>query len=335
MKFLDQAKIFVKSGDGGGGCVSFRREKYIERGGPDGGDGGDGGHIILKAVANLNTLIDYRYQQHFKAERGHHGMGRNRSGRKGKDLVLEVPVGTQILADDKKTVLFDLTQQDEEIILCRGGRGGKGNTHFKSSVNQAPRQASQGTSGEEMWIWLQMKLIADVGLLGMPNAGKSTFLRCVSRARPKVADYPFTTLHPQLGVVYVADHEYVVADIPGLIEGAHTGTGLGTRFLGHVERCSVLLHLVDATEDDIVGRYETIRSELKEYGKDLWDRPEIIALNKIDALTQDKILEKTSLLKQATNQPVHAISAISNIGVKPVLEELLKYVLKEKGENND
>jgi GTP-binding protein len=333
MKFLDQAKVFVKSGDGGDGCVSFRREKYIERGGPDGGDGGGGGHVIIKAIDNLNTLIDYRYQQHFKAERGHHGMGRNRSGRRGKDLFLEVPVGTQVLADDKKTVLFDLSKKDEEIVLCHGGRGGKGNAHFKTSVNQAPRHFSAGTSGEEMWIWLQMKLIADVGLLGMPNAGKSTFLRAVSRARPKVADYPFTTLYPQLGVVYVAEHEYVVADIPGLIEGAHMGTGLGTRFLGHVERCSVLLHIIDATEEDVLERYKTIRRELKEYSEELSQRPEIIAINKIDSLTEDKILEKTSLLSKKTGQKVYPISAIANTGVRKVLEELLKYVLNEKDED--
>ncbi len=333
MKFLDQAKIFVKSGAGGDGCVSFRREKYIARGGPNGGDGGNGGHIIIRAIDNLNTLIDYRYQQHFKSERGHHGMGKDRSGRKGEDLILEVPAGTQVLADDKKTVLFDLTKKDDEIILCHGGRGGKGNTHFKTSVNRAPRIAGSGTLGEEMWIWLQMKLIADVGLLGMPNAGKSTFLRSVSRARPKVADYPFTTLHPQLGVIYVAEHEYVVADIPGLIEGAHMGTGLGTRFLGHVERCSVLLHIIDATEEDVVERYKTIRGELKKYSDDLSNRPEIIALNKIDALTEDKILEKTSLLEKATGQKIYPISAVANTGVRVVLEELLKYVLKEKGEN--
>ncbi len=333
MKFLDQAKIFVKSGAGGDGCVSFRREKYIARGGPNGGDGGNGGHIIIRAIDNLNTLIDYRYQQHFKSERGHHGMGKDRSGRKGEDLILEVPAGTQVLADDKKTVLFDLTQKDDEIILCHGGRGGKGNTHFKTSVNRAPRIAGSGTLGEEMWIWLQMKLIADVGLLGMPNAGKSTFLRSVSRARPKVADYPFTTLHPQLGVIYVAEHEYVVADIPGLIEGAHMGTGLGTRFLGHVERCSVLLHIIDATEEGVVERYKTIRGELKKYSDDLSNRPEIIALNKIDALTEDKILEKTSLLEKATGQKIYPISAVANTGVRVVLEELLKYVLKEKGEN--
>lgn len=333
MKFLDQAKIFVKSGAGGDGCVSFRREKYVARGGPNGGDGGNGGHIIIRAIDNLNTLIDYRYQQHFKSERGHHGMGKDRSGRKGEDIILEVPVGTQVLADDKKTVLFDLTKKDDEIILCHGGRGGKGNTHFKTSVNRAPRIAGSGTLGEEMWIWLQMKLIADVGLLGMPNAGKSTFLRSVSRARPKVADYPFTTLHPQLGVIYVAEHEYVVADIPGLIEGAHMGTGLGTRFLGHVERCSVLLHIIDATEEDVVERYKTIRGELKKYSDELSNRPEIIALNKIDALTEDKILEKTSLLEKATGQKVYPISAVANTGVRVVLEELLKYVLKEKGEN--
>tara|TARA_R110002050_G_scaffold57442_3_gene129540 strand:- start:4527 stop:5531 length:1005 start_codon:yes stop_codon:yes gene_type:complete len=333
MKFLDQAKIFVKSGAGGDGCVSFRREKYVARGGPNGGDGGNGGHIIIRAIDNLNTLIDYRYQQHFKSERGHHGMGKDRSGRKGEDIILEVPVGTQVLADDKKTVLFDLTKKDDEIILCHGGRGGKGNTHFKTSVNRAPRIAGSGTLGEEMWIWLQMKLIADVGLLGMPNAGKSTFLRSVSRARPKVADYPFTTLHPQLGVIYVAEHEYVVADIPGLIEGAHMGTGLGTRFLGHVERCSVLLHIIDATEEDVVERYKTIRGELKKYSDELSNRPEIIALNKIDALTEDKILEKTSLLEKATGQKIYPISAVANTGVRVVLEELLKYVLKEKGEN--
>ena len=329
MKFLDQAKIFVKAGDGGSGCVAFRREKYVEFGGPDGGDGGKGGHVMITAVSNLNTLIDYRYQQHFKAERGQNGMGRNCAGRSGQKLTLEVPTGTQVLADDKKTVLFDLKEPGDTFILASAGKGGLGNTHFKSSTNQAPRQSTPGELGEEMWIWLQLKLIADVGLVGMPNAGKSTFLRSVSRARPKVADYPFTTLHPQLGVVYIHDQEYIMADIPGLIEGAHMGTGLGTRFLGHVERCSVLLHLIDGTEEDPVKAYQTVCQEIKKYEGALADKEVIVALNKCDALTQEAIIEKTTALGNASGMKVYPISAVTSKGVRPVLELLLDHVLRK------
>jgi GTP-binding protein len=329
MKFLDQAKIFVKGGDGGSGCVAFRREKYIEFGGPDGGDGGKGGDVIIKAISNSNTLIDYRYQQHFKAERGHNGMGRNCAGRFGKDLVLEVPVGTQVLADDKETVLFDLKTEGDTYILAAGGRGGLGNIHFKSSTNRAPRQSTPSEVGEEMWVWLQLKLIADVGLVGMPNAGKSTFLSVVSRARPKVADYPFTTLHPQLGVVYVHENEYIVADIPGLIEGAHLGTGLGTRFLGHVERCSVLLHLIDGTAEDPVKNYQTVCQEIKKYGGSLAEKEVVIALNKCDLLTQEEIIEKTTALGNSSGMKIYPIAARINKGVRPILELLLTYVLRK------
>lgn len=332
MKFLDQAKIYIKSGDGGSGCVSFRREKYVEYGGPDGGDGGRGGSIIIQAMPNLNTLIDYRYQQHFKAERGHNGMGRNCSGRAGKDLILEVPVGTQVLADDKKTVLFDLKNEGDRFVLEEGGKGGLGNARFKSSTNRAPRQSTPGEAGQEMWVWLQLKLIADVGLLGMPNAGKSTFLRSVSRARPKVADYPFTTLHPQLGVVYVHDHEYIVADIPGLIEGAHIGTGLGTKFLGHVERCSILLHLIDGLAEDPLKNYQTVRSEIKEYGQKVANKEEIVALTKCDLLTQEEIFEKTSMLAEGCGKKIYPISSSTNKGVRSILENLLNHILEEKGE---
>lgn len=332
MKFLDQAKVFVKAGDGGSGCVAFRREKYIEFGGPDGGDGGKGADVLVKGVGGLNTLIDYRYQQHFKAERGHNGMGRNCTGRSGKALTLEVPVGTQVIADDKKTVLFDIKKEGDSFVLAAGGQGGLGNTHFKSSTNRAPRQSTPGEVGEEMWIWLQLKLIADVGLVGMPNAGKSTFLSSVSRARPKVADYPFTTLHPQLGVIYIHDQEYIMADIPGLIEGAHMGTGLGTRFLGHVERCSVLLHLIDGSAEDPVQNYQTVRNEIKEYGAELAQKEVIIALNKCDLLTQEEIMEKVTALGDASGAKIYPISAKSNKGVRPVLEHLLEKVLQEKGE---
>jgi len=266
MKFLDQAKIFVRSGDGGGGSVSFRREKFIEFGGPDGGDGGRGGDVWLECVDGLNTLIDYRYQQHFRAGTGGHGMGRNRAGAKGPDVVLRVPPGTQVLAEDQETLLADLTKPGERKLLLEGGNGGFGNAHFKSATNQAPRRANPGQQGQECWIWLRLKLIADAGLVGLPNAGKSTFLATVTAAKPKIADYPFTTLHPNLGVVRVGQREFVLADIPGLIEGASEGAGLGTRFLGHVERTRVLLHLVDATSEDVAGDYRTVRRELKAYG---------------------------------------------------------------------
>src|SRR5215475_13855094 len=285
MKFLDQAKIYIRSGNGGAGCVSFRREKFIEFGGPDGGDGGRGGDVIAECVDGLNTLIDYRYQQHFKAKTGAHGMGRNRSGAGGPDVVLKVPVGTQVFDEDNETLLADLTKVGQRTVLAKGGNGGFGNAHFKSSTNRTPRHANPGLPGEEKTIWLRLKLIADAGLVGLPNAGKSTFLATVTAARPKIADYPFTTLHPGLGVVRIDGREFVLADIPGLIEGAHEGVGLGDRFLGHVERCRVLLHLVDGTGEHAGHAYTTVRTELEAYGHGLEDKPEIVVLNKADALT--------------------------------------------------
>jgi len=295
MKFLDEAKIFVKSGDGGAGCVSFRREKFIEFGGPDGGDGGRGGDIVVEAVPNLNTLIDYRYAQHFKARRGYHGSGANRTGPSGPTITLKVPVGTQILDEHKENVLFDMVTPGQTVVLCKGGDGGFGNAHYKTSTNQAPRQKGEGWPGEERWVWIRLKLIADAGLVGLPNAGKSTFLAAVSRAKPKIADYPFTTLKPQLGVVRADNREFVLADIPGLIEGAHEGAGLGDRFLGHVERCGVLIHLVDGTQDDVAGAYKTVRRELVAYGAGLEEKREIVALNKCDALTEEDIAEKVKI----------------------------------------
>jgi len=326
MKFLDQAKIYVKSGDGGAGVVAFRREKFIEHGGPWGGDGGRGGDVIVEAVPNLNTLIDYRYQQHFRAEIGHHGMGDNRSGAAGKSVVLRVPVGTQILDEDNETVLLDLTKPGERHVLLQGGDGGFGNAHFKSSTNRAPRKATKGWPGEERWIWLRLKLIADAGLLGLPNAGKSTFLARVSRARPKIADYPFTTLRPQLGVVSAHGEEFVIADLPGLIEGASEGAGLGHRFLGHVERCAVMLHLIDATEEDVVGNWRTIRGELDAYGHGLTEKPEIIALNKADAIPEEELSKKRAKLKRAAKQPIFVMSGATGQGVDDVLTALLQTV---------
>lgn len=326
MKFLDEAKIFVKSGDGGAGCVSFRREKFIEFGGPDGGNGGRGGDILFEAVSNLNTLIDFRYHQHFKAGKGEHGRGENRTGPSGQTLIIKLPVGTQILAEDKETLLADLVEEGQQFLLLKGGDGGFGNEHFKSSTNRAPRKSTPGWPGEEMWIWLRLKLIADVGLVGLPNAGKSTFLSIVSRARPKIADYPFTTLVPNLGVVSIHDREFVMADVPGLIEGAHEGVGLGTRFLGHVERCKAILHLVDGTHEDVVEAYKTIRRELELYGQGLGKKPEILALNKCDALTEDVIEEKLALLEKATGKKVIPLSAVSHQGVDHVLKALLKHI---------
>jgi GTP-binding protein len=329
MKFLDEAKIFVKSGDGGAGCVAFHREKFVEFGGPDGGDGGKGGSIIVEAFPNLNTLIDFRYQQHFKARRGHHGEGSNRSGAKSDDIVLRVPVGTQIFDEDKETLLFDLTEPHQRIVLCKGGDGGFGNAHFKSSTNQAPRHSTPGWPGEERWIWLRLKLIADAGLVGLPNAGKSTLLAAVTRAKPKIADYPFTTLHPQLGVVYVDEKEFVLADIPGLIEGASDGAGLGTRFLGHVERCGVLIHLVDGTQEDVAAAYKTIRAELKAYSPVLAAKPEILCLNKCDALSEEEIAEKSKALIKAAKlkkgraknapSPILTISGAAKLGTTELL----------------
>lgn len=337
MKFLDQAKVFVKSGDGGNGCVGFRREKYIEFGGPDGGDGGRGGNVVVECVDGLNTLIDFRYHQHFKARKGSNGSGGNRTGGKGADTILRVPVGTQILTDDVGGVIVDMTKAGERVVLLRGGDGGQGNTRFKSSTNQAPRRADPGWPGEEMWIWLRLKLIADIGLVGLPNAGKSTFLSVVSRAKPKIADYPFTTLHPNLGVAYVDDGEIVIADIPGLIEGAHEGTGLGDRFLGHIERTGALLHLIDGTADDVAGAYETVRAELGAYGGGLDEKTEFVALNKCDALTEDVIAEKQAELEKVAGKAVFAISAQAKKGVKELLGCLfaeVRHFREIEAENN-
>jgi GTP-binding protein len=323
MKFLDEAKIFLKSGDGGAGCCAFRREKFIEFGGPDGGDGGRGGDVIFEAKANLNTLIDFRYRQHFKAEIGHHGMGQNRTGADGQDVVIAVPVGTQVLDEDKETVLADLTKDGERLVLLQGGDGGFGNAHFKSATNRAPRRADKGWPGQEQWVWLRLKMIADAGLLGLPNAGKSTFLAAVTRARPKIAAYPFTTLHPNLGVATVGEREFVIADIPGLIEGAHEGAGLGDRFLGHVERCRVLLHLIDGTEDDVVGAWRTVRRELKAYGNGLERKPELVALNKCDALAPEDILAKQKALARASRKTVLTLSGVAGTGLPQALRLLL------------
>ena len=326
MKFLDQAKIYVKAGDGGGGCIGFRREKFIEFGGPDGGDGGNGGDVIAECVANLNTLIDYRYQQHFKARNGTGGMGRNRSGAGGEDVVIKLPPGTEIYAEDNETLIADLKEVGQRVVIARGGNGGFGNAHFKSSTNQAPRHANPGLAGEELTIWLRLKLIADAGLVGLPNAGKSTFLAAVSAAKPKIADYPFTTLHPNLGVVRAGGTDFVLADIPGLIEGAHEGAGLGTRFLGHVERCRVLLHLVDGTEADVAAAYRTVRRELKAYGHELESKKEIVALTKIDALdAETREAQAAALQKVARKKPL-LMSAVSGEGVQEALYALTREI---------
>ncbi|HJS84205.1 MAG TPA: GTPase ObgE, partial [Acetobacteraceae bacterium] len=303
MKFLDQAKIYLRSGDGGDGVVAFRREKFLEFGGPDGGDGGKGGDIVFEAVPNLNTLIDFRYTQHFRASKGRNGAGSDRTGAGAPDLVIKVPVGTQILGEDRETVLVDLAAPGQRVTLLRGGDGGFGNAHYKSSTNRAPRRADKGWPGEERWVWLRLKLIADAGLIGLPNAGKSTFLAAVSAARPKIADYPFTTLHPQLGVVRSDGGEFVLADIPGLIEGAHEGVGLGDRFLGHVERCAVLLHLIDGAAGDVVRAWRTVRAELASYGAGLAEKPEIIALNKADAMTPREAASRRAALRRAAGRP--------------------------------
>ncbi|TVQ83734.1 MAG: GTPase ObgE [Micavibrio sp.] len=326
MKFLDQAKIYLKSGDGGAGCMSFRREKYIEFGGPDGGNGGRGGHIIFEAIGNANTLIDFRYQQHFRAETGHHGQGRNKTGANGKDLIIKVPVGTVILSEDKQHVLADMTEEGQQLMLLKGGDGGFGNTHYKSSTNQAPRKFTPGWPGQELAVWLRLKLIADAGLVGLPNAGKSTFLAACSRAKPKIADYPFTTLTPNLGVVHVNDREFVMADIPGLIEGAHEGHGIGDRFLGHIERTRVLLHLIDCTQDDPAAAYRTIRNELELYGAGLAEKPEVIALSKADALGEELAEDQRKTLENDIGKPVMLISAISGGGVTEVLRALARHI---------
>ncbi len=326
MKFLDQCKIYLQSGDGGAGSVSFRREKFIEFGGPDGGDGGRGGDVVIETVANLNTLIDFRYKQHFRAEQGHHGMGKNRTGAGGESVVLRVPAGTQVMDEDNETVLLDLTTPGERHVFLRGGDGGFGNAHFTTSTNRAPRRSGPGWPGAERWVWLRLKLIADVGLVGLPNAGKSTFLAAVSRARPKIADYPFTTLKPQLGVVYVHEREFVMADLPGLIEGASEGAGLGHRFLGHVERCAVILHLVDGTADDVVGAWRSIRRELEAYGHGLGQKREIIGLNKSDAIPPEELSKKRAKLKRASKGEVMVLSGATGNGVDAVKGALLKSI---------
>ena len=323
MKFLDQAKIYVKSGDGGDGVVAFRREKYIEFGGPDGGNGGRGGDIVFEAAANLNTLIDFRYTQHFRARKGGNGAGSDRTGAGAETVVIKVPVGTQVFDETREVMLADLAAAGRRVLLCRGGDGGFGNATYKSSTNRAPRRADAGWPGEERWVWLRLKLIADAGLVGLPNAGKSTFLSAVSAARPKVADYPFTTLHPQLGVVRLShSEEFVLADIPGLIEGAHEGAGLGDRFLGHVERCAVLLHLIDGAAGDVVRAWSTVREELAAYGGGLAEKPELVALNKIDAMTPHALSARRRALERATGASVLTVSAVSRQGLPEALRAL-------------
>ena len=323
MKFLDRAKIYVESGAGGNGCVSFRREKFIEYGGPNGGDGGRGGHVWVEAVDNLNTLIDFRYQQHYRANNGRPGEGSNRTGADADDLVIKAPTGTQVFEEDEETLIADLDEPGDRVLLAKGGNGGFGNARFKSSTNQAPRRANPGQASEKRTLWLRLKLIADIGLVGLPNAGKSTFLASVTAAKPKIADYPFTTLYPGLGVVRVGEGQsFVLADIPGLIEGAHEGAGIGDRFLGHVERCAALLHLVDGTEDDVVGAYRTVRGELDAYGGGLSGKAEIIALNKVDALDEEAAHEKAQALEGAAGAPVVQISGATGKGVKALLYKL-------------
>lgn len=335
MKFLDEAKITIASGKGGPGCLSFRREKYIEYGGPNGGNGGRGGSVIFRAVKDLNTLIDFRYTQHYRAQSGQPGMGDNRSGASGDDMVIRVPAGTVILDEDKETVLADLTRDGEEIVFLKGGDGGFGNAHYKSSTNQAPRKTTPGWPGQEREVWLRLKLIADIGLVGLPNAGKSTFLSAVSNAKPKIADYPFTTLHPNLGVVRAGQVDFVIADIPGLIEGAHEGVGLGTRFLGHVERTAAILHLIDCTSDDIVADYQTIRSELQKYDQSIADKKEIIAVTKMDALGEELAREQADLLQAEVGAPVHVISSVARLNTKELLFELASLVDKQRNPEED
>ncbi len=331
MKFLDQAKVYLRSGDGGDGVIAFRRERFIEFGGPDGGNGGRGGDVIAEAVANLNTLIDFRYTQHFRARKGGNGAGSDRTGAGSEDVVLKVPVGTQILDEDREVVLADLDQPGKRAVLCHGGDGGHGNAHFKTSTNRAPRRADKGWPGEERWVWLRLKLIADAGLVGLPNAGKSTLLAASSAARPKIADYPFTTLHPQLGVIRLsATEEFVLADIPGLIEGAHEGAGLGDRFLGHVERCAVLLHLVDGAAPDVVGAWRTVRAELEAYGAGLEGKPELIGLNKIDAMSPQELSGRRRALERASGGPVLLLSGATGRGVPEALRAVQNAVTERR-----
>ncbi len=330
MKFLDQAKIFIRSGNGGPGSISFRREANVPHGGPDGGDGGRGGDIIAKCVNGLNTLIDFRYQQHFKAESGRPGAGRDKSGLSGKSIVLKLPVGTQILSHDQNMILADLTKVGQEIVLAKGGEGGHGNAFFKTSTNQAPRRAQPGILGLEMWIWLRLKLIADAGLVGLPNAGKSTFLSVVSAAKPKIADYPFTTLHPNLGVVSIDGKEFVMADIPGLIEGAHRGAGIGHRFLGHVERCRVLLHLIDVTHTDPIENWHTVRTELSAYDQNLANKPEIVALSKCDSAPEDYVTDLIEVLQKTGVSNIFRLSSVSGNGINEVLRAINDVIQSER-----
>ena len=333
MKFLDQAKIHIQSGNGGNGCVSFRREKFVEFGGPNGGNGGKGGDIIIKCVDGLNTLIDYRYRQHFKAKNGSPGMGSDKTGRSGEDKIIEVPRGTLILEEDNEEVIADIVNKDQSLTILRGGNGGFGNAHFKSSENQTPRTANDGENGQEKWIWLRLKLIADIGLIGLPNAGKSTLISTVSEAKPKIADYPFTTLNPVLGIAKYNDNELVIADIPGLIEGAHEGKGLGDRFLGHIERCNLLLHLIDANDSDVINSWKTVRNEISAYSKELDEKKEIIVLSKSDSINEEKLDEKLIILKDYTNKDVFKMSSVTGKGITSILRILHDNI--SKTEDND
>ena len=333
MKFLDQAKIHIQSGNGGNGCVSFRREKFVEFGGPNGGNGGKGGDIIIKCVDGLNTLIDYRYRQHFKAKNGSPGMGSDKTGRSGDDTIIEVPRGTLILEEDNEEVIADVVNKDQSLTILKGGNGGFGNAHFKSSENQTPRTANDGENGQEKWIWLRLKLIADIGLIGLPNAGKSTLISTVSEAKPKIADYPFTTLNPVLGIAKYNDNELVIADIPGLIEGAHEGKGLGDRFLGHIERCNLLLHLIDANDTDVVNSWKTVRNEISAYSKELDEKKEIIVLSKSDSINEEKLDEKLIILKDYTNKDVFKMSSVTGKGITSILRILHDNISKTEDDD--
>ena len=333
MKFLDQAKIHIQSGNGGNGCISFRREKFVEFGGPNGGNGGKGGDIIIKCVDGLNTLIDYRYRQHFKAKNGSPGMGSDKTGRSGEDTIIEVPRGTLILEEDNEEVIADVVNKDQSLTILKGGNGGFGNAHFKSSENQTPRTANDGENGQEKWIWLRLKLIADIGLIGLPNAGKSTLISTVSEAKPKIADYPFTTLNPVLGIAKYNDNELVIADIPGLIEGAHEGKGLGDRFLGHIERCNLLLHLIDANDTDVINSWKTVRNEISAYSKELDEKKEIIVLSKSDSINEEKLDEKLIILKDYTNKDVFKMSSVTGKGITSILRILHDNISKTEDDD--
>lgn len=334
MKFLDQAKIHIESGNGGNGCVSFRREKYVEFGGPNGGNGGKGGNVIIKCVDGLNTLIDYRYRQHFKAKNGSPGMGSDKTGRSGEDTIIEVPRGTLILEEDNEEVIADIIDKDQSLTILKGGNGGFGNAHFKNSENQTPRTANNGENGQEKWIWLRLKLIADIGLIGLPNAGKSTLISTVSEAKPKIADYPFTTLNPVLGIAKYNNNELVIADIPGLIEGAHEGKGLGDRFLGHIERCNLLLHLIDANDSDVINSWKTVRNEISAYSKELDEKKEIIVLSKSDSIDEKKLDEKLNILKDYTYKDVFKISSVTGKGITSILRILHDNISKTEDDDN-